>query len=160
MNSTQKLVERLRPHTRTRSDYAVAKLLGISQSRMSNYMRGERQIDDDAVIAKAAEIVGDDPAAVLAEFQAEKAKDEKSRAAWYRIAGIARALAHRSVTAVAVAAAIGVGAAVSPSPAQANALAPTSGGGLNADPMYIMLIKRCHRKCDPPQNNCCSKRHK
>jgi plasmid maintenance system antidote protein VapI len=133
MNSTHQLIERVRTTTDTRSDYAVAKALGITPQRISRYLRGLDEIHDDAAITRAAELIGDDPAALLAEFQAERAKSENARRAWRRLAVLAREHA-----AAALLLGVGMGATVSPSPAVANAAATCVCTGSGALPQCIL----------------------
>lgn len=102
MNTTQRLLERVRRTTETGSDYAVAKALNISVQRMSAYMKGRSDLQEHATIARAAELIGDDPAAVLAEFQAESAKNDKAAFYWRRLATMARQHAAAALAACAM----------------------------------------------------------
>jgi transcriptional regulator with XRE-family HTH domain len=134
MNATQKLLERVRATTETGSDYAVAKALGISVQRMSRYMHEVDQLRDDATIARAAELLNDDASALLAEFHAENAKNEKARRAWRRLAILAREHA-----AAALVLGISAGATMAPSPAQALQFAQGFPPGSPEARLYIML---------------------
>jgi hypothetical protein len=89
-NSTIRLIEAVRARTTTRSDYAVAKALGISTQRVCMYMKRQRGLDDDATITRAANLIGEDPAALLAEFQAERANSPEAAGHWRRLAELAR----------------------------------------------------------------------
>lgn len=111
MNATQKLLERVRKITDTGSDYAVAKALRISVQRMSLYMKGSTVLHDDEVIIRAADLLGDDQAALLAEFHAERAISDSARVAWRRLAKLARQ--HATVCLLLAG---GAGVTVSPSP--------------------------------------------
>lgn len=89
MSVTTELLERVRKHTATGSDYAVAQLLGISRFRMSHYMRGIHELDDDEVITRAAKLIGENPAALLARFQAAKSKSPEARGYWLKLERLA-----------------------------------------------------------------------
>lgn len=131
MNSTtMQLLNRVRETTETRSDYAVAMALGISRSRMSKYVNGHDELQDDEIIARAAELLGDDPAALLARFHAERAKIPAVRNHWLRLESLARQ--HAPATALAVLLTTGV--TLAPSPAQAfnQGLAFQPNGGSDA----------------------------
>lgn len=72
------------------SDYRLAKTLGITQPTISGYRTGLRQLDDDFAV-KVAMVIGVDPAALLAEIQAERSKSQAARAHWLRLAKMAQA---------------------------------------------------------------------
>lgn len=122
--ATQALIERVRKTTETHTDYAVAKALGISYQRVYGYSSGANELRDASTITRAAELIGDDPSAVLAEFQAETEKSEKARFYWRRLATLAREHA-----AACLIAAVSAGATMSPSPASANAVSTCFGCG-------------------------------
>lgn len=95
MNSTQTLLERVRTSLDSHSDYAVSKALQISRQRMSKYMRGADELHDENIICRAAEIVGDDPAFVLARIRRERATSDQAKAAWQRLENLAKKTALR-----------------------------------------------------------------
>lgn len=72
------------------SDYRLAKELGFSQQSLSRYRNGHSQLDDASAV-RMAEFLGEPPAQLLAEIQAERTKDEGARAHWLRLAALARA---------------------------------------------------------------------
>lgn len=88
--ATTRLLEAVRQRTTTGSPYSVAKALGISSQRVYRYMSGQDEMQDDAAITRAAELIGEDPAALLAEFQAERTKSPVARDHWKRLAALAR----------------------------------------------------------------------
>lgn len=75
-----------------KSDYAVAKYLNITTQRMSRYRRGIDNLGDELAVRIADEL-GIDAGAVLADLSAERAKSDKVRAAWKRLAKSAAASA-------------------------------------------------------------------
>lgn len=64
-----------------KSDYGLAKALGINRGTLSGYMTGKR-IPDAFAAVKMAEILKVHPLLLLAEFEAESEKDETKRAFW------------------------------------------------------------------------------
>lgn len=81
MKSTCDYLDDLAVMTNTGSDYAIAKLLNISTSRLSNYRRKRNAFDDEAAF-KAAQLLGLDPMIVIAEANAERAHKEETRQFW------------------------------------------------------------------------------
>lgn len=79
-----KIKERLlecKVKTGIKSDYKLAEVLGTSRQRISELMNGKCK--PDAYIAvKIAEILKVHPLMLVAEFEADIAKDEKKRAFW------------------------------------------------------------------------------
>lgn len=67
------------------SDYGLAKRLGINPARICDYMAGRRTPDAYTAI-KMAEILKVHPLLLLAEFEAETAKDETRRNFWINFA--------------------------------------------------------------------------
>ncbi|GAB7562834.1 hypothetical protein LG202_08730 [Methylobacillus methanolivorans] len=60
------------------SNYALAKALDLSESRVSDYYKG-RHTPDNYACFKIAETLEIDPAVVIAEISAENEKNEKKR---------------------------------------------------------------------------------
>ena len=65
------------------SDYAAAKVLGVTRQSTSGWRNG-RQTFDDEVCLRVAEILEVDPFEVLANIKIERIKDEERRAVWTR----------------------------------------------------------------------------
>ncbi|MDN7873833.1 MULTISPECIES: helix-turn-helix domain-containing protein [Burkholderia cepacia complex] len=65
------------------SDYAAAKVLGVTRQRVSAWRNG-RQTFEDEVCLQVAEILGIDPFEVLANVKIERSTDEARRAVWTR----------------------------------------------------------------------------
>lgn len=82
------LLERARTKLMVKSDYALAKALGIPNNRMSDYLKGKRVLDEYACF-KIAEVLEDSPSRVLAKILAETAKNEDKRLYFQRFFMIA-----------------------------------------------------------------------
>lgn len=63
------------------SDYALAKMIGITKSAISNYRNGTSKMDDYSA-AQIAEIIGIKPIEVIATIHAEREKNEKKKKYW------------------------------------------------------------------------------
>jgi transcriptional regulator with XRE-family HTH domain len=66
------------------SQTAIAEALGISLSRLNNYVRDQRTMDDEAVIA-CCELLGWNTQKYVAKHRAENAKTKRERAFWIRL---------------------------------------------------------------------------
>ena len=140
MSTTTELLDRLKAAQGISSDYALAKLLGISKQGISHYRTKSGQLDTSGVF-RIAELLGMSHAetlAALASIEAERAKDEQTRATWQarlkRLGGIA---------ATVTVAALGIGASA---PADA---AHQSGAGCalqSATPYCFQKRKRTDRR--------------
>jgi DNA-binding transcriptional regulator YdaS (Cro superfamily) len=95
-----------------RSDYMVAKLLGVSTQNVSHWRSGSRTMGPDACL-KVAELLSIKPEFVLASVAAERAQGPEERSAWERAA---------AALAACLVAAVGL---VTPPPAEA--AAPAAG---------------------------------
>ena len=67
------------------SDYKLAKLIGITYQAVSQYRNKGTTLRDDVAL-KVAELLELPPGKVLADMQAERAKDARVRDAWRQIA--------------------------------------------------------------------------
>lgn len=121
---TVEYMELLRDLTETGSDYAVAKLLGIRQSVVTHHAHGRPFSEQTSILV--AEKLGIDPAVVMADMNAERAKRSDVKEVWEKAADQLR-----QVAAVLVIGLVGLGV-VAPSPADA-ATAPNQ---------YILCKKR------------------
>lgn len=124
MQTTVDFLDALARHWGGVTDYRIAKNLGLRTSAVSQYRTGVRTFDD-AMARRVAEVLGLDPAYVLACVHAERDRDEGTRQVWARIA------ARFAPAAAAVLVTVGLAA---PSPADA-ALSV----GQVSGPVYIML---------------------
>jgi len=68
-----------------KSDYKLALVMGISQTALIYYRQG-KSLPDARVISKLCDLTGDDPAILLAEIEAHRAKTDEARALWTDIA--------------------------------------------------------------------------
>jgi len=78
---TISLLDTLKARHGLASDYAAAKLLGITTAQVSRYRTGRDHFGDEISLRVAA-LLGEDPGAVLAQVHADRAKDPAARAAW------------------------------------------------------------------------------
>lgn len=67
------------------SDYAAAKLLGVSTSHISHYRNG-RSTMDAYMAARVAELLDVEPLRVIASAEAERARDPDRKDFWKRLA--------------------------------------------------------------------------
>ena len=79
--NTLELLEAVKERRGITSDYALAKVLGVTQSAVSSYRTGRSRIDDDVALT-VAEILQMHPMQVIAAANAERAKTEEQRARW------------------------------------------------------------------------------
>ena len=67
-----------------KSDYALAKWLGISRFSLSSFTTGRRPLDDYTA-TRIAEALGINPMEIIAARNAEREKDETRKEFWRRI---------------------------------------------------------------------------
>ena len=97
MTGQMQLLERVREQTETKTDYATAKALGITQSTLLDIKKGRQGLGNEACF-RAAELLGEDAAHVIAAVEIDKAKTEQKREFWKRqLPRSAPSLAHASV---------------------------------------------------------------
>jgi predicted transcriptional regulator len=82
--NTLDLLEAVKARRGITSDYALAKVLGVTQSAVSSYRTGRSRIDDDVALT-VAEILQMHPMHVIAAANAERAKTEEQRARWVEL---------------------------------------------------------------------------
>lgn len=90
METTIQLYQRAKEAARCETDYAFAKKFGISRQVVSRWTNGLAGFDDEHA-AIIAEILQRDPGEVMALCHAQRAKDEKSRGRWLRVAALVAA---------------------------------------------------------------------
>lgn len=78
---TTEYIDQLRPLTKTGTDYAVAKLLAITSEAVHAYTREGRTMNNGTA-AKVAQLLKMDPFAVIADMEAERAKDPEGMRYW------------------------------------------------------------------------------
>lgn len=79
--NTEKLLDRARELCAPPTDYQLAKRLGISTSRLSNY-RNRRSTPDNEVGFKIAKMLGIPTPEVIAYFEEDKTTDPKKLEFW------------------------------------------------------------------------------
>ena len=67
------------------SDYAVARVIGVSKQAASRYRLGMAHFDDE-IAQKVAEILEMHPAIVMLDMYADRTRDEKTKSLWQEIA--------------------------------------------------------------------------
>lgn len=78
-----KYLDRCRKLTKTGSDYALAKLLGVSENAINHYRAGERIMDDYACL-RVSQILGVPLEEVVAAANYDREPDEKKKLEWAR----------------------------------------------------------------------------
>ncbi len=78
-------IDRLKVTKSLPSDYAAAKILGVSQSSVVKMRTRDSTLDEDTSI-KLADLIGIEPAIVLADQAMERAKNGAARRAWEAVA--------------------------------------------------------------------------
>lgn len=86
MTVTQKWLDAARAARGFTSDYQLAKALGVTTQRISNYRGVEQRGMDDDLAVKVAELAEAPAARVLAELRAEKSTSDATRAVWLQVA--------------------------------------------------------------------------
>lgn len=66
------------------SDYALAKVMKMRASTISNYRSGRSQMDDD-IAARVAQILGMHPGLVMLDMHRERAKTPAEQSIWQEI---------------------------------------------------------------------------
>lgn len=72
------------------SDYGMAKILGLSRQTMSAHKSGRAKHFSEETAYKTGELTNEDPAYAMVVLAIDRAKDEKVREAWRRVARIMR----------------------------------------------------------------------
>jgi len=84
MSVTIELIDKLKESLGVSSDYAVAKALGITTQRMSNYRTGRNNFDN-LMVFKVCDILQIDPGETLVRINAERSKRPAEKQAWEEI---------------------------------------------------------------------------
>lgn len=85
MRSIDQLLDDLKAAKGLKSDYALAKHLGVVSGSVQNW-RHKRTLPDPQAITKIALELGIDADVLLLEIEAQRSRTEYSREAWLRIA--------------------------------------------------------------------------
>lgn len=123
---TIELLDAVKRHHDISSDYAAAKVLGLTRAQVSKYRLGQGCFGDETAV-KAADMLGIDAGYVMACMHAERASNPDVCNRWHGVAERLRAAGLAAV--MAFLAVVGVG--VAPAPADAH---PLSVGGR----LYLM----------------------
>ena len=92
LTTTDAILEKFKAALQIKTDYRLAKVLGISNTSVTHWRNG-RSRPDDSLVVRMARLMHSDPAPIVAELHAERAKDPESRELWLRIAGQLQATA-------------------------------------------------------------------
>lgn len=84
MNTTLEFLDALKARHSVQSDYATAKLLGVTQQCVSTW-RNKRSFFDDSTAIQVGKLLEIDPAYVVACVHAERAKKDEEKAVWREI---------------------------------------------------------------------------
>jgi len=80
MSNTAKLLDKARELCVPATDYRLAKTLGVSAGRMSNWRRGK--FPDNEAAFKLADLLGIPATEVIAYIEADRAKTDQQRSFW------------------------------------------------------------------------------
>lgn len=111
MKRTVEYLDALKKRLDLPSDYAAAKVLGVTRQAVSKYRNGISVFDENTAI-RAAELLGLDPLEVISACKAESAPDLHIRRVWENAWGKATGAAVTTAFAACI-----VGLAAAPSPA-------------------------------------------
>lgn len=95
MKTTCEFLDDIKANNNGASDYAIAKMLGVTRSCVSFYRTG-RSCFDDSTSIKVANLLNIDPSIVVSAVHAERAKSVQEKAVWKgiyeRLGGMAAAI--------------------------------------------------------------------
>jgi plasmid maintenance system antidote protein VapI len=80
-NTTTDLIDAVKEAKGIRSDYALAKRLGVLPQTISNYRHGRTQMADEIAVAMAT-MIDRAPAPILAQLAADRAKSPEVAKIW------------------------------------------------------------------------------
>lgn len=80
MKTATKLLDQIRDIYSV-SDYGIARMTGFSVARISNYRRGLRSLDNEAVFV-LCDLLDIDPVEIICVVEIEKAKNEENKRFW------------------------------------------------------------------------------
>ena len=81
MKTTVYYLDKIKKVEKLGSDYALAKLIGITQSAISRY-RKQISFMDDYTAVKVAKILNIDPLEIISTANAERAKTDEEKKVW------------------------------------------------------------------------------
>lgn len=130
MKTTIEFLDELKARKGGISDYAVAKILGVTQQTISKYRVGKDYLGDSTAI-RVAQLLEIDPAIIIASVHAERSKSEQEKAVWREI--------FEKLGGVAASVVIGIAAYSLP-------VQPVQAASISAESMYIMLSRLRSKK--------------
>lgn len=83
--NTIELLDRAKKAQGIESDYRLAQVIEVTKAAVSGWRQG-RSHPDDEIAARLAEMAGANPASVIAELHAARAKTPAARAIWMNMA--------------------------------------------------------------------------
>lgn len=86
-NTTTDLMDTVKETKGIRSDYALAKRLGVLPQTISNYRHGRTQMADEIAVAMAS-MIDRPPAPILAQLAADRAKSPEVAKIWKEAARV------------------------------------------------------------------------
>ena len=85
MRTINDVLDRAKTVQKVKSDYKLSLTVGVSESSLSTYRKGI-SLPDEINCKKLADAAGVDPALLVVEMQAQRAKSDEARAIWLDIA--------------------------------------------------------------------------
>jgi hypothetical protein len=85
MRTIVEVLDRAKTVQKVRSDYKLSLCVGIGESSLSAYRKG-RNLPDEINCKKLADAMGEDPALLTVQMQAQRAKTDEARDIWLDIA--------------------------------------------------------------------------
>ena len=85
MRTISQVLDHAKTVQKVKSDYKLALCLGIGESSLSAYRNG-RGLPDEINCKKLADAMGEDPALLTVQMQAQRAKTDEARDIWIGIA--------------------------------------------------------------------------
>lgn len=136
------VLDRAKQVQKVKSDYKLSLCIGIGESSLSSYRLG-KNLPDEINCSKLAQAMGEDPALLTVEMQAQRAKTPEARQIWVSIAQRLQA-GFLSVNLLILIAIFSV--AMNALPAWAGGVLLLSNTRLNIPTLYIMfsrIVKLC-----------------
>ncbi len=84
-NLSSDLVDAVKEAKAIKSDYAVAKQLGLKPQTISNYRKGRTQMSEETAVA-VAEMIGRPAAPILVQLATERARTPEVAKVWREVA--------------------------------------------------------------------------
>ena len=112
MTTTIEYLDAIKTKTGAPSDYAIAKLLGISRASVSNYRNGHTYFDDD-ICVKVASLLDVDPIEVVINVHAERSTNVLVKSSFMEVLKQIRGVAAMCLLATGI-------TALQPAPVQAS----------------------------------------